>query len=259
MCETCGCATGHDEFTIHRPDEEEVSDKKSASAEHEHHNEADHSSHKSRIIHLETDILSKNNLLAERNRGYFQAKKIKAFNLVSSPGSGKTTLLEKLIPIIMPERKVYVIEGDQQTSMDSKRITITGAVSIQINTGNGCHLDAHMINHVLLELNPQNNSLLFIENVGNLVCPALFDLGETERFIIASVTEGEDKPLKYPSIFQSSHVCVLNKIDLSPYVDFNKKVFLSNLNAVNPNILVKEVSAKTGDGLKELAEYFLAK
>jgi len=213
--------------------------------------------HHHKIIQIETDVLSKNNLLAERNRGYFEARNIKAFNLVSSPGSGKTTVLEKLIVLLKPTLKISVIEGDQQTALDANRIKAAGADSIQINTGNGCHLDAHMVNHALKELNPDENSVLFIENVGNLVCPALFDLGEFKRIIIMSVTEGEDKPLKYPGMFQSSHLCILNKTDLLPYLDFKKEAFLSNLQKIKPGIEVIEISAKNGEGLNVLKEYLI--
>lgn len=245
MCDTCGC-NDHEHFTMSRP-----SSKDGRLHEHIHeHNHEDETSPK--IIHLETDILSKNNLLAERNRGYFQAKHIKAFNIVSSPGSGKTTLLEKLIKAHRDSKKIYVIEGDQQTSEDAKRIEVAGAEAIQINTGNGCHLDAHMVNHAIDELNPENNSILFIENVGNLVCPALFDLGEQLRIIVASTTEGEDKPLKYATMFQSAHICVLNKVDLLPYLDFSLERFRSNLDMVKPGMPLITLSAKTGEGLSEL-------
>jgi hydrogenase nickel incorporation protein HypB len=245
MCDTCGC-NDHEHFTMSRP-----SSKDGHLHEHIHeHNHGDEAS--SKIIHLETDILSKNNLLAERNRGYFKAKQIKAINLVSSPGSGKTTLLEKLIKALGDSKKIYVIEGDQQTCEDAKRIEIAGAEAIQINTGNGCHLDAHMVNHAIDALNPENNSILFIENVGNLVCPALFDLGEQVRLIVASTTEGEDKPLKYAMMFQSAQLCVLNKIDLLPYLDFSMEQFRTNLDMVKPGMPLIALSAKTGEGLNEL-------
>jgi hydrogenase nickel incorporation protein HypB len=260
MCDTCGCGTDHDGFTLHR-----VSDKKGHPHTHHHDHEHEHShdhSHEhdhgnARIIPVETDVLAKNNLLAERNRGYFEAKNIKVFNLVSSPGSGKTTLLERMIQQLKSSHKVYVIEGDQQTTYDAERIEKSGAEALQINTGNGCHLDAHMINHALKSLEPENNSIVFIENVGNLVCPALFDLGEKIRIVISSTTEGEDKPLKYPNMFQSSSVCILNKMDLLPYLDFNKDVFLHNLKKVHPAIQLFEVSAKTNQGIDEVVQFIL--
>jgi len=222
---------------------------------HDHHHHSHN--HPSQHIELKTDILTKNNLLAERNRGYFQAKNIKAINLVSSPGSGKTTILEKLIVLLKDKIKISVIEGDQQTSNDAKRIEATGVRAVQINTGNGCHLDAHMIQHALPALKPEDGSLLFIENVGNLVCPALFDLGEELRIVIASTTEGEDKPLKYPNMFHSSDICVLNKTDLLPYLDFDQEAFRINLKMIKPEIKMIEVSAKTGEGIDELGSMFI--
>jgi hydrogenase nickel incorporation protein HypB len=258
MCDTCGCNSGHSEFKIYGAhDEKARGNGLNHSHEGQHHPSSDDQNANQKIIHLETDILANNKLLAKRNRGYFEAKNIKVFNLVSSPGSGKTMLLEKLIVQLKSSKKIFVIEGDQQTSLDAQRIEATGAKTIQINTGNGCHLDAHMINHALKELNPGENSILFIENVGNLVCPALFDLGERTRIIIISVTEGEDKPLKYPSIFQSSQLCILNKTDLLPYVEFETGAFLSNLQKIKTDLPVKQVSAKTGKGLEDLIEYFL--
>lgn len=246
MCDTCGCGSDHDGFTMHK-----------VSEDHTHSHEHDHEHGEAKVLSVETDILGKNNLLAERNRGYFEAKNIKVFNLVSSPGSGKTTLLEKLIAQLQNTHKVYVIEGDQQTTNDAKRIEEAGAEALQINTGNGCHLDAHMINHAVKSMDPKSNSILFIENVGNLVCPALFDLGEQRRIVIASTTEGEDKPLKYPNMFQTSAVCILNKIDLLPYLDFKKDDFLANLEKVHPGIDHLEVSAKTDEGIPELVQHIL--
>jgi hydrogenase nickel incorporation protein HypB len=252
MCETCGCNEDHQSFSINnlKGDNSSVHDHEHNETAANHHHEKD--IQKSKTIILETDILSKNNLLAERNRGFFEARNINSFNIVSSPGSGKTTLLEKLILALNPVVKIYVIEGDQQTSLDAERIKAAGATAIQINTGNGCHLDAHMVNHALKELDPSSNSILFIENVGNLVCPALFDLGEKERMIITSITEGDDKPLKYPDIFLSSHLCILNKMDLLPYLDFSIEKFKSNLYRVKQDIKVLELSAKTNEGIDNL-------
>ncbi len=256
MCDTCGCGSEHDSFTLHK-----VNETTEHVHEHRHDHENHHHSHTDvdkKVLNVETDILFKNNLLAERNRGFFEAKNIRVFNLVSSPGSGKTTLLEKLIEQLKPSMKVYVIEGDQQTSNDAKRIETAGANAIQINTGNGCHLDAHMINHAVKALDPEENSLLFIENVGNLICPALFDLGENTRVVIASTTEGEDKPLKYPGMFQSSQICVLNKIDLLPYLDFNPEKFIANLKKVVPGQPLFQLSAKTGKDLEKLTDKLLS-
>jgi hydrogenase nickel incorporation protein HypB len=245
MCNTCGCGSDHATFSLNKPEGH-------TEIMHEHGH-----SHVTKTVLIETDILSKNNLLAERNRGYFEAKNIRVFNLVSSPGSGKTTLLEKLIQLIIPKTKIYVIEGDQQTSLDADRINEAGATAIQINTGKGCHLDAHMVNHAVNNLKPGENSLLFIENVGNLICPALFDLGENLRIAIISVTEGEDKPLKYPDIFQGSQLCILNKTDLLPYLNFNHEYFKNNLLKVNPAIKLFLCSARTGEGMEILYHYLL--
>lgn len=201
------------------------------------------------VIDVEKDILSHNNLLGEKNRVYFAAKKILALNLVSSPGSGKTSLLERTLTDLKGELEFTVIEGDQQTSNDADRILRTGTMVTQINTGKGCHLDAEMINHAVEGLQPKNNSVLFIENVGNLVCPAMFDLGENERVVIISVTEGDDKPLKYPDMFFSSTLCVINKTDLLPYVPFDIEQVKSNAKKINPGLEIIELSCTSGEGL----------
>ncbi len=266
MCDTCGCGSEHDSFTIHKVNEDSDQGDLMDHTHHDHSHGHDHKqaghhhSHEDtsrKVLQVETDVLSKNNLLAERNRGFFEAKNIVVFNLVSSPGSGKTSLLERLIKLMSSSKKIYVIEGDQQTSSDAKRIEAVGAEAIQINTGNGCHLDAHMINHAVKSLDPQENSMLFIENVGNLVCPALFDLGENIRIVIASTTEGEDKPLKYPTMFQSSQICVLNKTDLLPHLDFSVEKFSVNLNKVVPGLPLVQLSAKTGDGFDKFIDELL--
>ncbi len=245
MCETCGCS-GHNHFTMNR----------SSNDGHSHdHPHTDNEHTHLETITIGTDILSKNNLMAERNKGFFEARKIKVFNIVSSPGSGKTTMLERLIAALKDTRKIYVIEGDQQTEADAERIEQAGAEAIQINTGSGCHLDAHMVNHAINVLNPVNDSLLFIENVGNLVCPALFYLGEQIRIVVASTTEGEDKPLKYAPMFQSAHLCVLNKIDLLPYLDFSIDKFRENLDIAKPEMPLLMISAKTGEGFEELISF----
>ncbi len=194
-------------------------------------------------------MLLQNNLLAERNRGWFEAKRITALNLVSSPGSGKTTLLEKTIAMLEGRPPVAVVEGDQQTMNDADRIAATGAAVMQVNTGNGCHLDAQMIRRACDELDPPDGSLVMIENVGNLVCPALFDLGEAAKVVIISVTEGADKPLKYPNMFAESALCLINKIDLLPYVDFDVDACVDAARRVNPRLEFLQVSATTGEGL----------
>lgn len=202
-------------------------------------------------IILEQDVLFKNNLLAERNRGYFLAREIMALNLVSSPGSGKTTLLERTLKDMKGTENFFVIEGDQQTSNDADRIASTGVPVVQINTGKGCHLDSAMISEAVRQLKPQEKSILFIENIGNLVCPAMFDLGEHKRIVIISVTEGEDKPIKYPDMFQSSQLCIINKIDLLPYLKFNLEALKKYGRKVNPKMEFIELSCTSGEGLSE--------
>ena len=196
------------------------------------------------------DILNQNNRLAERNRGFFEARYMLAINLVSSPGSGKTTLLERTLTDLQAQQPCAVIEGDQQTQNDARRIAATGAPVVQINTGKGCHLDADMVNKAIKQLELKDHTILFIENVGNLVCPAMFDLGEQARVVIASVTEGDDKPLKYPDMFHSSQLCIINKIDLLPYVPFDVEQFKANARQVNHHLQFIEVSALKGDGLQ---------
>ncbi|MEZ4962376.1 MAG: hydrogenase nickel incorporation protein HypB [Saprospiraceae bacterium] len=207
------------------------------------------------VLQIEQDILGKNNLLAERNRGFFEAKNILALNLVSSPGSGKTALLERTLADLKNEFPCYVIEGDQQTSNDANRIAATGAEVVQINTGKGCHLEADMVHDALKQLKPADNSLLFIENVGNLVCPAMFDLGEGTRVVIISVTEGEDKPIKYPDMFHSSQLCIINKIDLLPYVNFDVGKAKSYARQVSHITKFIELSATTGKGMEQWYEW----
>ncbi|MFA6923427.1 MAG: hydrogenase nickel incorporation protein HypB [Bacteroidales bacterium] len=295
MCDTCGCGQPDDHIKIRKPGEEhehrhEHSHEHSHDFEHEHEHEHDKKKHKhkhehnyehshehkshehshkyehdehtyehaqSKEIKIEQDIMQKNNLLAERNRGYFEAKNIFTLNLVSSPGSGKTSLLEKTIKDLKKKLFFFVIEGDQQTMNDAKRIEATGAAVVQINTGNGCHLDADMINKAVKKLDVKENSVLVIENVGNLVCPALFDLGESKRVVIISVTEGEDKPLKYPNMFTTSDICIINKTDLLPHVDFNVKKVKEYALRINNKLDFFEVSAKTGNGMDEWYEWLL--
>lgn len=211
-----------------------------------------------RMVQIEQDVLAKNNSYADFNRQRLAQQGILAINLLSSPGSGKTSLLVKTIEGLKAELDVRVIEGDQQTSNDADRIRATGVPALQINTGKGCHLDGHMIGHALEKLKPQDGSLLFIENVGNLVCPALFDLGETYKVVILSVTEGEDKPLKYPEMFRVADVVLLNKIDLLPHLDFDLTTCLDNIHRIRPGIKVLQVSARSGDGMRDWLHWLTA-
>ena len=205
----------------------------------------------SRMVQIERDILSKNDGYAEQNRTRLAERGIFALNLVSSPGSGKTTLLCRTIEQLKNKLSIAVIEGDQQTSYDAERIRTTGVPALQINTGKGCHLDAFMVGAALQKLAPADDSLLLIENVGNLVCPAAFDLGEAHKVAILSVTEGEDKPLKYPDMFRAASLMLLNKIDLLPYVSFKLDLAIEHARRVNPALTVIKVSATTGEGFDE--------
>lgn len=255
MCDTCGCGESTNEVKISKPGEVLNHHHHDHTHDHDHPHDHNHdhpndNTH-TRTITIEQDALSKNNLLAERNRGYFEAKNILALNMVSSPGSGKTSLLEKTVTELKKIIKFYVIEGDQQTMNDAERIDKTGVPVVQINTGSGCHLDADMVHQAVKKLNPDDNSFLMIENVGNLICPSLFDLGESMRVVIISVTEGEDKPLKYPNMFQSSDICIINKTDLLPYVDFNIKKAKEYALRVNHHLQFFELSVKSGEGLQE--------
>lgn len=211
----------------------------------------------SQTIELEHRILAKNDLIAAQNRGWLKGRNILALNLVSSPGSGKTTLLTRTITDLQQQIPISVIEGDQETANDAERIQATGCPVIQVNTGTGCHLEAAMIERGLQALNPPLNSLLMIENVGNLVCPALFDLGEQAKVAILSVTEGEDKPLKYPHMFKASRVMVLTKTDLLPYVNFDVERCMAYARQVNPAIEIFQVSAVTGAGLEAWYSWLL--
>jgi hydrogenase nickel incorporation protein HypB len=204
-----------------------------------------------RMVQIEQDILGKNDALAADNRRRFAERGIFAVNLVSSPGSGKTTLLVKTIEALKGKREITVIEGDQETSHDADRIRATGARALQINTGKGCHLDADMVGSAVERLAPPPGSVLMIENVGNLVCPAGFDLGEAHKVVVLSVTEGEDKPLKYPDMFRRSSLMLLNKIDLLPHVDFEVAKCVAYARRVNPGIRVIELSATKGLGMSE--------
>ena len=201
------------------------------------------------ILTIEEKVLAKNDDLAAHNRAWLTERNIVALNLMSSPGSGKTTLLERTVTHMGDTRKVGVIEGDQETSVDADRIRRTGCAVVQINTGAGCHLDASMVHGALHDLDPGPGSLVFVENVGNLVCPALFDLGEAAKVVVISVTEGTDKPLKYPHMFAVADLVLVNKIDLAPYVDFDLDRCVAYARAVNPDVAALPVSATTGAGL----------
>ncbi len=255
MCDTCGCTQPNDAVTISSPKEaKEHIHSHDNNHSHDHHHDHDHNhnhhhnhSHGT-TISVETDILKQNNMLAERNRGYLEAKNIFTLNLVSSPGSGKTSLLERTIKEMKDEKSFYVIEGDQQTMNDANRIDALNIPVIQVNTGNGCHLDSEMVNKAIKKLEMKENSVLMIENVGNLVCPSLFDLGESKRVVIISVTEGEDKPIKYPNMFESSDLCIINKTDLLPYVDFDVDKAKEYALKVNHHLEFIELSVRTGEG-----------
>jgi len=212
----------------------------------------------SRMVKIEQDILSKNDGYANDNRAWLAAHGIFALNLVSSPGSGKTTLLVKSITALNGSLPLAVIEGDQQTDNDAARIRATGAPALQINTGKGCHLDAFMVGKAIQQLGLHDDSLLLIENVGNLVCPASFDLGEAHKVAILSVTEGEDKPLKYPDMFRAADVMLLNKCDLLPYLTFDADLAVANARRVNPDIQVIRISATSGEGMDEWLDWIRA-
>ena len=203
-----------------------------------------------RMVRIEQDILGKNNTYALENRQYFAEHGLFAVNLVSSPGSGKTTLLVKSIEALAGRLPVAVVEGDQQTSMDADRIRATGVPAIQVNTGKGCHLDAHMVGHALERMSLADDGLLMIENVGNLVCPAAFDLGEAHKVVILSVTEGEDKPLKYPDMFHAADLMLLNKVDLLPHLSFDVDKCIEYARRINPKMEVLKVSAVSGEGME---------
>ncbi|MBI5917975.1 MAG: hydrogenase nickel incorporation protein HypB [Nitrosomonadales bacterium] len=212
----------------------------------------------SRVVEVERDLLARNDTQAAANRAWLSARGIFALNLVSSPGSGKTTLLVRSIEQLAGRLPVSVIEGDQQTEFDAERIRATGAPAVQINTGRGCHLDARMVAQALERLAPPHDSLLFIENVGNLVCPAAFDLGEAHKVVVLSVTEGEDKPLKYPDMFRAADLMILNKCDLLPYVEFDAERAEAYARRINPKLQVLRLSATNGAGMPDWLDWLLA-
>ncbi|MBT8253883.1 MAG: hydrogenase nickel incorporation protein HypB [Flavobacteriaceae bacterium] len=258
MCGTCGCndsttgitLTKYDDRLIHEQDHHHHHDHDHDHNEHHIHPHT-HSSLKRSVIDVEQDILHQNNSLAARNREYFNARTITALNLVSSPGSGKTTILERTIKD-MDESRFNVIEGDQQSQNDAARIAALQVPVVQINTGKGCHLESDMVYEAVKSLDiTVPNSFLMIENVGNLVCPSMFDLGEQKRVVIISVTEGEDKPIKYPDMFHTSDVCLINKVDLLPYLEMDLNLLKENIKKVKPDMLIFDVSATKGDGMNE--------
>lgn len=227
MCGICGCS-------------EEV-----------HHDHHDHHSHDEQVVHVEENILAKNQQFAKMNQSFFSDKHMLVLNIMSSPGAGKTTLLAKTISDLNHELDISVIVGDQQTSYDAELIQSSGGHALQINTGKVCHLDAHRVGHALEKLSLKENSLLFIENIGNLVCPALFDLGEQFKIVILSVTEGDNKPLKYPDMFRAADLMLITKTDLLPYVDFNLNACVEYARRIKPEIQVLTLSTTKGEGLPE--------
>lgn len=234
MCDSCDCGSHGEAVTIRKPGVVSA-----------------HAHARAKTVQLEVDVLAKNEEIAARNRTFFESQGILALNLVSSPGSGKTTILEKTIRDLKGQLPMAVIEGDQQTMLDAERIEATGVEVVQINTGAGCHLDGAMIHRAMHQLTLARDSILFIENVGNLVCPALFDLGEAAKVVIISVTEGEDKPQKYPHMFGAATLCLINKIDLLPYLDFDVAACRGFARQVNPELEFIEVSATSGEGMDE--------
>ncbi len=245
MCSTCGCGT--DEVKITGPESSSQAHTQHHQHSHGHHHTHSHDT-ETRLLQVEQDLLRKNNEYADANRRFFSRRGMFAVNLMSSPGSGKTTLLVNTIHALKTSFPVAVIEGDQQTSQDAERIRSAGVPGIQINTGKGCHLDAHMVGHALEQLSIEDNGVLFIENVGNLVCPAAFDLGEARKVVVMSVTEGEDKPLKYPDMFAVADLLLLNKIDLLPHLTFDPDRCIDFAKRVNPGIEILRLSALSGAG-----------
>lgn len=234
MCGICGCGS---------PEQKQAHKFVFKTGHHHHHDDLE----TGRLIQIEQDLLSKNNAYAMQNRAYFKQRNIFVLNLVSSPGAGKTTLLVETIKALKDRFPIAVIEGDQQTEHDADRIRATGTPALQINTGRACHLDALGIGHALNELDVKDNSLLAIENVGNLVCPSSFDLGEAHKVVVLSVTEGDDKPLKYPDMFHAADLMLINKTDLLPYVDFDVERCIGYAKRVNPDIQILCLSSTKGD------------
>jgi len=249
MCATCGC--GEDTTTTITV----AGDNHPHPHEHGH----EHTHPHTETVSLEQKVLAKNDLIAEHNREWLAERAILALNVTSSPGAGKTTLLERTIRDLGGDCSVAVIEGDQETLLDAERIAATGARAVQVNTGAGCHLDADMVHRALHALDPEPQSLLFIENVGNLVCPALFDLGEHSKVVVISVTEGQDKPLKYPHMFAAAGLVLINKIDLVPYVNFDLETCFGFARSVNPGVEILPISATSGEGLEAWYDWIRTK
>lgn len=286
MCTVCGCGEGETTIEGHEHSHEHGHDHSHGHHhghhhhDHDHPHDHDHHHHhhdgdthdygqgpahahapgmsQARMVQIEQDILGKNNEYANANRRWFGERGILALNLVSSPGSGKTTLLTRTLSDLKGQYPLAVIEGDQQTANDADRIRETGVPALQINTGKGCHLDAHMVGHALETLKPEDSGVLFIENVGNLVCPAAFDLGEAHKVAILSITEGEDKPIKYPDMFAAADLLLLNKIDLLPHLQFDVDKCIDYARRVNPSIKVLQVSATSGEGMDSWYQWLAA-
>lgn len=265
MCNICGCGQGEirlEELTHHQEHGHGHGHLHAHGHDHTHGQEPPFTvlpstpgSDAGRLLRLEQDLLAHNQGFADANRQWLAARGWLALNLVSSPGSGKTSLLARTLESLREETPLAVIEGDQQTSRDADRLRATGAPAIQINTGKGCHLDAHLVGHALESLQLAEGGILFIENVGNLVCPAGFDLGEAHKVVVLSVTEGEDKPLKYPHMFAAADLLLLNKIDLLPYLDFDVLQCLEYARRVNPDLTILQVSARTGAGISDWLDW----
>ncbi len=254
MCTVCGCGGGEAKIEGH-DHSDHFHDHHEDNGQHRHGDEAPPAHVHApgmegrRMVQIEQDILAKNQRHADANRRYLAELGIFALNLVSSPGSGKTTLLVRTVEALQHRLPVAVIEGDQQTGRDAERIRATGVPALQINTGKGCHLDAHMVGHGLEQMQLPACGVLFIENVGNLVCPSAFDLGEAHKVVVLSVTEGEDKPLKYPDMFHAADLMLLNKVDLLPYLEFDVDACIDYARRINPDLSVLQVSATRGDGM----------
>ncbi|MDR4988919.1 MAG: hydrogenase nickel incorporation protein HypB [Bacteroidales bacterium] len=264
MCETCGCSNQeHNKPTVGKPMHYTASGQNKEHHHHDgqyvgHHHEDTHimnSNNSNNEVRIEEDVLTENNRLALENRLFFDDHQIITLNLMGSPGSGKTTLIMKTIETLKAEKAIYVIEGDQFGSLDSDRIRETGVKVIQINTGNGCHLDAISVSQAVNKLKPVKGSLVLIENVGNLVCPSLFKLGEHQRVVVFSVTEGDDKPIKYAPMFHEASVCIINKTDLLGFVPFDMEAAMSNLKKINNTLKVFPVSAYRGHDMELWIQY----
>lgn len=279
MCGNCGCADPTNDVTLIDPDTGATTllrqggilgqgggaqaDQHHHSHSHDHSHPGDDQPHahgpNGEIISLETAVLAKNDGIAARNRGWFEGRGVLALNFVSSPGAGKTTLLERTIKELHGQVEIAVIEGDQMTANDADRIRAAGARAVQINTGAGCHLEADMVAKAVEHLDPAPGTILMIENVGNLVCPAMFDLGEHMKVAVISTTEGEDKPVKYPHMFRVCDLVLINKMDLAPHVDFDEALCRSNIAQVNPNTKIIALSSKSGEGFGEWSSWLMGR